>query len=100
MAAGVNYTKPSTDHWVQFSLVVAKEKVFAKWIDIAFSLAVWSFIRSTPSMDLDASMIESKHNSMLVMMYLQALRIIFDRILEDDKQGILSVSFTKVSLSK
>ena len=76
-------------------MAVAEAKVFDKWIDIAFSIAFWTFVRSTPVIDINASPIESKHNSMLVMMYLNALRIIFDRILEDDKKGLLSVNFTK-----
>ena len=95
MASGVNYVKPSTDHWVKFGVAVAKAKVFEKPINIAFSIAFWTFVRSTPVIDINASMVESKHNSMLIMMYLHALRIIFDRILEDDKKGILSASFAK-----
>ena len=93
MASGVNYIKPTTDHWVKFSAMVAKEKVFERWFDLAFSISFWTFVRTTPVININASPVESKHCSMLIMMYLHALRIIFSRLLEDGKKGILSGKF-------
>ena len=86
----VIHLKPSKEHWLRFGNTVANLEIFDPWIDIAFTQALWIMVRTTPVMDLSGSCLDAKQNATLVIMYLNALRLVLGRLLEDKEAGIFS----------
>ena len=68
-------------------------KILEPWFDIAFTQAIWLFVKTTPVMDLSKSCLEAKENATLVIMFLNVLRLVFDRFLDDLKKGPFSSKF-------
>ena len=90
----ISYVKPTAQHWLNFAKEIAENQTFAYWIDLAFTQGLWQFIATLPSMEITGSTSQAKCNSVLTMIYINATRIIFDRLLEKETDGIFSTNFT------
>ena len=62
-------------------------------MDLAFSQAFWTFVRATSAMDINGSTPTAQQNSTLIMMYLHTVRMVFSKLLEDRRQGVLTLDF-------
>ena len=60
----------------------------------AFSQALWQFIVTVPCMEITGSTVQARCNSVLTMVYINATRIIFDKLLENEVDGLFSTTFT------
>ena len=92
-ALSVTHRKPTTGHWKRFAAMVAKLGVFNKFIDIALSQAFWTFVYATSAMDITGSTITAQQNATLIIMYLHTVRMVFAKLLEDRRQGVLTLDF-------
>lgn len=97
----VTHKKPTNEHWRRFSKSVAKKGVFKPIMDVAFTQALWTYVRSTEAIELYGATITAQQNATLVMMYLHTLRMVFSKLLDNQKDGVLSLSFlTKMAAIK
>ena len=94
MLTDVAYVKPTAQHWLNFAKEVSDNEVFKFWIDKAFTQSVWQFVATVPKMDLTGSTTEAKCNSVLTMVYINATRMIFGHLLENETEGLFSTAFT------
>ena len=90
----VSYIKPTAQHWLLFAKEVAEAKIFQFWIDKAFTQTIWQFISTIPCMEIKGSTVQAKCNSALTLVYINATRMIFDKLLENDIDGLFSTNFT------
>ena len=77
----ITYAKPTAHHWIQLTREVIAAGKFKFWIDRAFTQALWQFITVLPAIDLDASTLQAKCNSVLTLVHINATRMIIDRLL-------------------
>ena len=90
----ITYAKPTTQHWIQFTKAIIENKTFKFWIDKAFTQALWQYVCTLPSMNVRGSTSQAKCNSVLTMVYINATRMIFIKLLENDVDGLFSTKFT------
>ena len=90
----ISYVKPTAQHWLTFAKEVAESKIFHFWIDLAFTQAIWQFIATIPYMEITGSTVQAKSNSVLTLVSINATRIIFDKLLENEVDGLFSTTFT------
>ena len=90
----ITYAKPTTQHWIQFAKAIIKDKTFKFWIDKAFTQALWQFVCALPSINVKGSTSQAKCNSVLTLVYINATRMIFIKLLDNDKDGLFSTKFT------
>ena len=93
MLTDVTYIKPTAQHWLNFAREVSENETFKFWVDKAFTQAVWQFVATVPKMDLTGSTTEAKCNSVLTMVYINATRMLFKHLLENESEGIFSTAF-------
>ena len=97
----MTHKKPTNEHWKKFSKSVAKKGAFKNIMDVAFTQALWSYVRATEAIELYGATITAQQNATLIMMYLHTLRMVFSKLLDDQKEGVLSLSFlTKMAAVK
>ena len=90
----ITYVKPTAQHWLNFAKEVADNQIFEFWVDKAFTQGLWQFIATVPAMEITGSTSQAKCNSVLTMIYINATRIIFGKLLEKEIDGIFSTNFT------
>ena len=90
----ISYVKPTAQHWLNFAKEISDAKVFEFWINRAFTQALWQFVATVPCMEITGSSVEARCNSVLTLVYINATRIIFDKLLENEVDGLFSTTFT------
>ena len=90
----ISYVKPTAQHWLNFAKEISDAKVFEFWINRAFTQALWQFAATVPCMEITGSSVEARCNSVLTLVYINATRIIFDKLLENEVDGLFSTTFT------
>ena len=90
----ITYVKPTAQHWLRFAKEVTENEVFNFWIDKAVSQALWQFIATIPVMEITGSTAQARGNSVLTLVFINATRMIFDKLLENCDNGLFSTNFT------
>ena len=90
----ISYVKPTAQHWLNFAKEISDAKIFEFWINRAFTQAFWQFVTTVPCMQITGSSVQARCNSVLTLVYINATRIIFDKLLENEVDGLFSTTFT------
>ena len=77
----MSFAKPTTQHWINLAKELVRTKKFNFWIDRAFSQAFWQFVTTLPAMNIKGSTAQAKCNSVLTLVYINATRMIFVKLL-------------------
>lgn len=77
----MSFAKPTTQHWINLAKELVKSQKFNFWIDRAFSQAFWQFVVTLPAMNVKGSTAQAKCNSVLTLVYINATRMIFIKLL-------------------
>ena len=89
----MTYAKPTTQHWLRFAKEIIQNRKFEFWIDRAFTQALWQFIIALPAMNIKGSTAQAKNNSVLTLVYINATRMIFMKLLGPDHYIFLHKNF-------
>ena len=77
----LTYAKPTAQHWYQLAKEIAAKQYFKYWIDKAFTQALWQFILTLPTIEVNGSTMQAKLNAVLTLVNVNATRMVFNHLL-------------------